>query len=157
MFIIKSLVVTALLLLALALVLVAAGQLGWLAGHRPADLGVRDGRLKAPPPTPNGVSSQAADEAHGVAPLRYAGDGGQAFARLRSLVATWPGVVIVAEAPGYLHAEFPTRWLRFVDDAEFLLDPTAGVIHVRSASRLGHSDLGTNRRRVEAIRQQFGD
>jgi uncharacterized protein (DUF1499 family) len=91
-----------------------------------------------------------------VEPLRYAGDGGAAFARLRDLVAVWPGASIVVQAPGYLHAEFRTRWLGFVDDVELLLDPAAGVIHVRSASRLGHSDLGTNRRRVEAIRQRFG-
>lgn len=140
----------------LAGALVAAGQLGWLAGQRPTDLGVRDGRLKPAPRTPNGVSSQATDAAHRVAPLRYTGDGAAAFARLRDLVAGWPGASIVVQAPGYLHAEVRTRWLRFVDDVELLLDPAAGVIQVRSASRLGHSDLGTNRRRVEAIRRQFG-
>jgi uncharacterized protein (DUF1499 family) len=100
--------------------------------------------------------SQATDDAHRVEPLRFEGDAAQAFARLRELAARWPGAAIVAEAPGYFHAEFSTRWLRFVDDVEFHLDPSGRVIQVRSASRLGHSDLGTNRRRVEAIRQQFG-
>jgi len=156
MFLFKTLAIATLLMAVLAAALVAAGQLGWLAGHRPTDLGVRDGRLKAPPATPNGVSSQAADDAHRVAPLRYEGEGVQAFARLRDLVAAWPGAVIVAEAPGYLHAEFSTRLLRFVDDVELQLDAAAGAIHVRSASRLGYSDLGTNRRRIEAIRQRFG-
>lgn len=153
----KLIGITAVLLALLAAALVAAGQLGWLTGSRPTDLGVRDGRLKPPPTTPNGVSSQApSDGPHRVEPLRFVGDGGQAFARLRDLVAAWPGALIVADAPGYLHAEFSTRWLRFVDDVEFQLDAAAGVIHVRSASRLGHSDLGTNRRRVEAIRQRLG-
>ncbi len=155
MWLLKSLAVSALLVLATAVALAIAGQLGLFTGQRPADLGVRDGRLKPPPTTPNAVSSQADDEAHRIEPLRYSGDGRQAFARLRDLVAGWPGVVIVGEADGYLHAEFTTRWLHFVDDVEFLLDPAAGVIHVRSGSRLGYSDLGTNRRRVEAIRRRF--
>jgi uncharacterized protein (DUF1499 family) len=156
MWMLKSLAITAILIVVLAAGLVVAGQLGWLAGQRPTDLGVRDGRLKPSPQTPNGVSSQATDDAHRGEPLRFEGDAAQAFARLRGLVGRWPGAVIVAEAPGYFHAEFSTRWLRFVDDVEFHLDPSARVIQVRSASRLGHSDLGTNRRRVEAIRQQFG-
>ena len=156
MWLLKSLAITAILIVGLAAALVVAGQLGWLAGQRPTDLGVRDGRLKPPPQTPNGVSSQATDDAHRVEPLRFEGDAVQAFARLHELIARRPGAAIVAEAPGYLHAEFSTRWLRFVDDVEFHLDPSGRVIQVRSASRLGHSDLGTNRRRVEAIRQQFG-
>jgi uncharacterized protein (DUF1499 family) len=155
MWLLKGLGVSAAILLAIALALVVAGQLGVLRGQRPADLGLRDGRLKPPTPTPNAVSSQAADAAHRVEPLHYAGDGDAAFARLRDLVAGWPGAVIVSEVDGYLHAEFSTRWLRFVDDVELALDRPAGVIHVRSASRLGYSDLGTNRRRVEAIRERF--
>lgn len=155
MWLLKSLAVAAALLVAAAVALVIAGQLGLFTGQRPADLGARDGRLKPPPATPNAVSSQADDEAHRIEPLRYSGDGRQAFARLRDLVAGWPRATIVQAADGYLHAEFTTRWLRFVDDVEFLLDPAAGVIHVRSASRVGYSDLGTNRRRVEAMRQRF--
>jgi uncharacterized protein (DUF1499 family) len=155
MWVLKSLVVAAFVIVAVAAVLVAAGQLGWLAGQRPTDLGVRDGRLRPPPPTPNAVSSQAVDEAHRVEPLRFEGDPHQAFARLRDLIAGWPGAAVVVESPGYLHAEFSTRWLRFVDDLELYLDASGRVIHVRSASRLGHSDLGTNRRRVEAIRARF--
>ena len=155
MWLVKSLVASAVLVLVTAVALVIAGQLGLFTGQRPPDLGDRHGRLKSPPATPNAVSSQADDEAHRIEPLRYSGDGREAFARLRDLVASWPGAAIVSEADGYLHAEFTTRWLRFVDDVEFLLDPAAGVIHVRSASRLGYSDLGTNRRRIEAIRERF--
>lgn len=150
-----SLALAALFTLAAATALVVAGQFGWLAGQRPTDLGARDGRLKPPPQTPNAVSSQADDEAHHVEPLRFPGDAAQAFARLRGLVARWPGARIVAESPGYLHAEFSTRWLCFVDDVELYLDRATEVIQVRSASRLGYSDLGTNRRRVEALRKRF--
>ena len=155
MWLLKSLAVSAALLLAVAAALVVAGQFGLFSGQRPTDLGVRDGRLKPPPASPNAVSSQADDGAHHIEPLRYAGEGTQAFARLRALVAAWPGAAIVSEADGYLRAELTTRWLRFVDDVEFLLEPGTGLIHVRSASRLGYSDLGTNRRRIEAIRERF--
>jgi uncharacterized protein (DUF1499 family) len=157
MWLLKGFAVTLGLLLVAAVALLAAGRLGWLAGERPADLGVREGRLAPVPQTPNAVSSQTDSEAHRVEPLRYTGDAASAFSRLRALVAGWPGAAVVADAPGYLHAEVATPWLRFVDDLELLLDPAAGVVHVRSASRLGYSDLGTNRRRVEAIRRQFGD
>jgi len=155
MFVLKGLIVSAVILGIAAALLVVAGQLGLLEGRRPFDLGAREGRLKPCPVSPNCVCSQATDASHAIAPLSYPGDGAQAFGRLEELVARWPGAVIVNESEGYLHAEFATRWLRFVDDVELLLDPAARVIHVRSASRLGYSDLGTNRRRVEAIRARF--
>jgi uncharacterized protein (DUF1499 family) len=155
MVVLKALVSLMVVALLLGAALLVAGQLGLLAGRRPIDLGVRDGQLKPVPLTPNAVSSRAADPRHRVEPLRYAGDSAVAFRRLRDLVATWPGAQIVSELPGYLHAEFATPWLRFVDDVEFLLDADDGVIHVRSASRIGYSDLGTNRARVEAIRRRF--
>ena len=155
MLVVKALVTLMLIVLLLAAILLVVGQLGLLAGKRPIDLGVRDGQLKPAPMTPNAVSSQAANPGHFVEPFRYGGDGAEAFARLRDLVASWQGAQIVAESAGYLHAELTTPWLRFVDDVEFLLDAGRGVIDVRSASRIGYSDLGTNRARVEAIRRRF--
>ena len=147
---------------ALAAATLMAGQLGLLRGTPPSDLGERDGRLRAPSATPNSVSSQAdrwpdhPQRAYAaIAPLAFTGDGAAALARLRELVAGMPGARVVMAAPGYLHVEFTTRWLKFTDDAEFLLDAGAGVIHVRSASRLGRRDFGVNRARVEAIRSRF--
>ncbi len=147
---------------ALAVLLVAAGQLGMLAGHAPTDLGVKDGRLKPPSTTPNSVSSQAAlypdnpQRAYAqVAPFKYTGDGKAAMARLARIVKAMPRTIIVKDEPGYLYAQCSTRWLRFTDDLEFYLDEKAGVIQVRSASRLGKGDLGVNRARVEALRRQF--
>lgn len=143
---------------------VIAGRLGLLAGTMPADLGVRDGKLKAPSPTRNSVSSQADHWRDApqrryamIAPLRYDGDPAQAMPRLIAVLQTMPGATIVEARPDYLYAQFTTRWLRFVDDVEFLLAPGEGVIHVRSASRLGREDLGTNRRRIEAIRAAFDE
>lgn len=142
----------------LALALAGARATGMFAGLPPR-LGVTaDGRLTACRPTPNCVSSQAdpADAVHYVAPLafppRAGGAPGAAFAELRRVVAGGPRATIVGGAPGYLRAEYRSRIVGFVDDVEFLLDTGARTIHVRSASRLGRSDLGVNRARVEAIR-----
>lgn len=151
----RPLTTLALALLGLPLLLVVAGQFGLLAGTRPSDLGVHDGRLKPAPDTPNAVSSEARAGYHAIAPLAFQGDPAAAFARVARLVRETPGVAVIVERPDYLHAECSTRWLRFVDDLELLLDPAAGVIHVRSASRIGHGDLGANRARVEALRARF--
>jgi uncharacterized protein (DUF1499 family) len=151
------------LAVALPLALFAAGQLGLLAGTPPTDLGVRDGRLKPPAATPNSVSSQAAlypghprSAQAGIDPLPAVdGDPRATIARLDALLAARGDAHVVERRADYLRVEFTTRWLRFVDDAEFWADPAAGVVQVRSASRLGESDLGTNRRRIEALRAQL--
>jgi uncharacterized protein (DUF1499 family) len=67
-----------------------------------------------------------------------------------------PRTTIIESTDSYLYAEFASQLLGFVDDVEFYLDPAESVIQVRSASRLGQSDLGVNRQRVEAIRQELG-
>jgi uncharacterized protein (DUF1499 family) len=148
--------------LAVALLALAAGRAGLLRGTPPADPGVRDGRLRPPSPTPNSVSSQAAlwpghpqREGAGIAPLAYRGDGRAALARLQALIEATPGARIVEARDDYLRAEFETKWMRFTDDAEFWLDRDAGVIHLRSASRLGRGDLGANRARIESLRARF--
>ena len=141
---------------------IGAGRLGFLQGSPPADLGVRDGRLKAPATTPNSVSSQAAlhpeNPRHAeaqIAPLRYSGDGAAALARLKVLVEATPGATVVKSEPGYLYATYATPLMRYVDDVEFWLDPAGGVIQVRSASRIGYSDQDANRARIEALRARF--
>lgn len=123
---------------------------------RPANLGVREGRLADCPESPNCVSSQTADEAHRVDPLEFGEDPESAVTRLKAILAASPGARLVEEKPGYLAYEFRTPVCRFVDDVEFLVEAPAKVIHVRSASRIGYSDLGANRRRVEAIRRRWG-
>jgi uncharacterized protein (DUF1499 family) len=142
-----------------AAVLIAA-QFNLLSGRRPADLGVRDGKLKPPRAAAwNSVSSQAAlhphTDYHLIAPLACQGDGKAAFARLTSIVREKKGAKIITAEPGYLYAEFQTKWLGFVDDVEFLLDEQVCVIHMRSASRLGRKDFGINRARLESIRRKF--
>jgi uncharacterized protein (DUF1499 family) len=154
-------IATGLVMLVVAAIL--AGQLGWLQGKPPATLGLHDGRLAPPSTTPNSVSSQAAlypdhprhAEAQ-IEPLHYRGDGAAAMARLEAAVAAMPHAQVQTRAPGYLYATFSTPLMRYVDDVEFALDPSApGVIQLRSASRIGHGDWGVNRKRIEDIRARF--
>jgi uncharacterized protein (DUF1499 family) len=131
------------------------GLLGILgcAGERPANLGERDGLLAACPSSPNCVSSLAADEGHRIAALSFNDDPDAAFARLKLVLGRRADTTIIDERTGYLRVEL--RTMLFVDDAEFLLDRSRNVIQVRSASRLGYSDLGKNRSRMEEIRSQY--
>lgn len=121
----------------------------------PKSLGVANGRLRPCPASPNCVCSCDAEPGHAIPPLRFAGSAEHAFQRLRKVLVAMPRTRIRRDEAAYLHAECRSLVFRFVDDVEFLLDADAGIIHVRSASRLGYSDLGVNRRRVEAIRQAF--
>lgn len=125
------------------------------AGTMPADLGVHDGRLKACPDQPNCVNSQATDAGHAIAPLAFRGDAAAAMKALAAIVAATPGATVVKARDLYLQATFATPTMGFVDDVEFHADAARKVIDVRSASRLGHSDLGANRKRVEELRRAF--
>jgi uncharacterized protein (DUF1499 family) len=151
--------ISVLMIAGLAIALLIAGQAGMLRGRAPTDLGLKNGQLKPPTDNPNSVSSQASLHPNhpfrayaDIAPLTYTGDGAAAFARAVAIVKAMPGTTVVEEKAGYLYAQCQTRWLKFTDDLELSLDQSARVIHVRSASRLGKSDLGVNRNRVEAIR-----
>ena len=132
--------------------------MGLFSGTRPDNLGVHDGRLAPPKRTPNNVNSQAdsnADAGHYIEPLRYPGDARKAWETLRSIVSGMRRVKVVQSEPNYLYAEFSSKLMGYVDDTEFYLDEKAGVIHARSASRLGRGDYGVNRGRIESIRAKL--
>jgi uncharacterized protein (DUF1499 family) len=150
------------LLATLAAAVLVAGQMGLFRGTVPDNLGVRAGRLERPSRTPNSVSSQAtlhADhpmrEYAELAPLPLRGDGAATLDAVRSIVESMPGAKVMKREPDYLYAQFSTRLLGFIDDTEFWVDPGAGVVQVRSASRVGRKDYGVNRARVEAIRARL--
>ena len=153
-------------LIVLALVVITglvAGQLGLLKGTPPTDLGVHDGRLKPPSKTPNSVSSQASlypdhperDYAD-IAPLPLKGEPEATLDRIATIIESMEGGKVIKREPGYLYTQFTTRLMKYVDDVEFWFDPDAKVIHIRSASRLGSSDLGVNRKRIDSIREKLG-
>jgi len=143
----------------LVVVAIAAGRLGLLQSTPPSDLGVRDGKLKPPSMTENSVTSQAAlypdhpqRKYADIAPLPVKGDGPATLARIKAIVEGMDGAKVVKSEPDYLYAQFTTRLMKYVDDVEFWYDPSAKVIQVRSASRVGRGDLGVNRKRIEAVR-----
>ena len=124
--------------------------------RRPATLGVRDGRLAPCPDSPNCVSTQADRDDQRMEPMRIADDPREAFSRLQSVISAMPRTRIVTADDNYLHAEFTSALFRFVDDVEFFVDRETKLIHFRSASRVGRSDLGVNRQRMQAIVQAYG-
>jgi uncharacterized protein (DUF1499 family) len=126
------------------------------AGSLPEGLGVHDGRLAACPSSPNCVASDAGDPEHAIQALEFAGDPETAWRAARAALAGLPRTTIVAETNSYLHAESRSALFRFVDDLELQLNPGERTIAVRSASRVGYSDMGVNRERVEDLRSLLG-
>jgi len=127
------------------------------AGKRPTNIGVQAGQLVPCPSTPNCVNSQSKDAEHSIKPLTYNSMPTQAMADLKGVIQNLERTKIITETENYLYAEFTSALMGFVDDVEFLLDDSANVIHVRSASRLGKSDLGVNRKRIETIRAKLNE
>jgi len=125
------------------------------SGNRPSPVEVTGGRLAPCPDSPNCVSSQSPDKRQAIEPLRYEGAAEAAMQALIEVIREMKRTHIQTVQPRYIHAEFTSLLFRFVDDVEFLQDEAAKTIHVRSASRVGTSDLGVNRRRVERIRSRF--
>jgi uncharacterized protein (DUF1499 family) len=122
------------------------------ASSKPTNLGVKDSRLAPCPPTPNCVSNDATDAAHWVAAFQLAVPSTDGWRTARAAVANLPRTRIISETDEYLHAECSSAVFGFVDDLELHSRPVQGIIAVRSAARLGHSDFGVNRKRVEKLR-----
>ena len=137
-----------------------------VSSRKQPDLGLFDNQLRVCPSTPNCVSSERQDTKAYIEPLRAstqanniaattAGDAGVTLWSDVKKAVVEVGGNIMTERDGYLHATFETTLLRYVDDVELRLDKTNRLIHIRSASRVGHSDMGANRVRVEKIRKAF--
>ncbi len=109
-------------------------------------------QLSSCPSSPNCVSTQALDEGHAIAPIRYRKSRAEAKEALKEVIRSLPRMQLVEEDETYLHYEATSLLFRFVDDVEFLLDDETKTIHFRSASRTGYGDLGVNRKRMEQVR-----
>jgi uncharacterized protein (DUF1499 family) len=120
------------------------------SGTRPNNLGVSNGKLAACPGSPNCVNSQGDDAKSKIASLPNV-----AISRIKEVIESMERSKIISETDNYLYAEFTSKLMGYVDDVEFYLDNSANVVHVRSASRLGKSDLGVNRKRIEEIRAKL--
>ena len=126
-----------------------------LAAPTPGNLGVRNGRLAACPGSPNCVSTQAENQEHWIEPLQTEAHDDGVISLLVEIVREMPRTTVVEQTGEYLRVEFRSRLFRFCDDVEFYHDRRSGLVHFRSASRVGHSDLGVNRRRMEQIRAEY--
>ena len=122
---------------------------------KPSHLGVIDGKLGECPSSPNCVSSESSDAAHRVVPIEFTGPVADAREQLIHIVGQLPRTRLVAEQENYLHFECRSKIFRFIDDLEFYLDAKSKSIQMRSASRIGYSDLGVNRDRANKIREAF--
>jgi uncharacterized protein (DUF1499 family) len=125
-----------------------------LSSRKQPELGLLNGQLRPCPATPNCVYSEQQVEGAFVEPLVYTTTTDVAWRKIIHTIVETGGVVLT-EQEGYLHAVYETPLMRFVDDVELRLDENNQVIHVRSASRVGNSDLGANRKRVARIRAAF--
>jgi len=123
-----------------------------------SNLGIENGQLKECPATLNCVNSQAKDKKHFIEPILITGHPLEAKKHILNILKELKRSKIKVVEANYIRAEFTSRVFRFVDDVEFYFPDTKSkkrIIHVRSASRIGHSDLGVNRKRIEQIRSKF--
>lgn len=127
-----------------------------MTASRPTNLGADNGVLAKCPDSPNCVSTQANDEEHGMSPIPLQGDPAGMIGKIKKLIATdYPRANLISESDYYLHFEFKSLIFRFIDDVEFVVDDKHSVVHFRSASRIGHSDLGANRKRMNKISERL--
>ncbi len=125
------------------------------SGVRPNNLGIKNGELAPCPNSPNCVSTKAQDKKHAIPPIRYTTSRQETMAKLIAIIRSMPRTNIVETTDDYLQVEFTSAVFRFVDDVEFNLGDTDKTIQFRSASRLGYSDFGVNRKRMKEISRRF--
>ncbi len=134
------------------------GILGFLIfcfGCKAPEIGLTPTGLRPCPNRPNCVTSQNGTDEQTLPPLTYSSDRATAYAKIKRIVLDQDNATIVEENSDYLHAKFQTKFMGFVDDMEFWFPSGQSIIHLRSASRLGYSDFGVNRKRAEHIRALF--
>lgn len=117
----------------------------------PSNLGVNQGKLAPMPKSPNAVSSQSDDPEKKVAPIPFKGDLNESKERIKQALNAYGNIRIVKEENNYIHAVNTSSKMKYHDDLEFYFDEQAAVIHFRSASRIGYSDMGVNRERYESL------
>jgi len=121
----------------------------------PEGLGLTNNKLSECPDSPNCVSTQTEKTEAQIEPIRYKVDDETAYKLLLQVIEGNKLANVISKTNTYIHAAYHTKRKIFIDDVEFLIDGDANLIHFRSASRVGHSDLGVNRKRMESIRNEF--
>ncbi len=143
----KKIVIAAFILIAILLVVTIAFE-----GGRDLKVGMTEGKFTPCPGTPNCLSSQAESKEAYMAPIDTGNLETEAVMKIaRTLVEKSDRAKVVEFEGKYLRAEFKSLIFRFVDDVEFYHDAQKGLLHFKSASRVGKSDLGVNRKRMEKL------
>ena len=114
-------------------------------------------KLPPCPASPNCVTSQGPDDAHAIRPFEYTGSPSDARRALIAALESMPRTLIASRTGAYIRAEFRTPFFKFLDVGEFVIREQPSVIDVRSASKKGYYDFGTNRRRIEELRRRFNE
>ncbi len=125
--------------------------------QQPTDLGVKNGKFKACPDTPNCVCTQASpsDKKHFAEPIPFSSTAKEAIEKMAAIIRTQKRTHIVTQTDTYLHAEFTIALFGFIDDVEYWADEATHLVHFRSASRMGKYDLEVNRNRMKKLRKKF--
>lgn len=118
-------------------------------------IGIKDGKLQPCPKSPNCISTQSNSKRHKMEPLNYTGNIEEEKFKIKDIIKSFKRTKLITEEENYLHFEFRTATFKFVDDVEFYFDNSTKLIHFRSASRVGWSDLGVNRKRMGKIRELY--
>ena len=140
---------------------------GWIVGclalvtlvlyfknKRTPELGIDGGLLKPLSSKPNGVSTQANDHKR-VEPLPLKSTAEKTLIAIKAAVQAYGGATTLQESKNYLRIVFATPTMKYRDDAEFYIDTAGGVVHFRSASRVGYSDMGLNRARYKKLAEHY--
>ncbi|MCB1176565.1 MAG: DUF1499 domain-containing protein [Leptospiraceae bacterium] len=127
------------------------------SGTKPENLGIKENKLTPCPQTPNCVSSYSSpeDKEHFIKPITYNSSLSEEVNRVKNSAKNLPRAKLIKEEENYLYFEFTSLLMRYVDDVEFYFDDSAKLIHVRSASRVGKSDFGVNRERIEKFEDEI--
>lgn len=141
--------------LLLAITIIAATLLVMQNLKLPNNLGITNGKLSPLPSTPNAVSSQTEDKERYVEPLVFKTDSKTTRTALKAMLSSFKNVNIVTESDYYIHAVSISGKMRYRDDLEFFIDTNQNVVHFRSGSRVGYSDMGLNRERYNQIKQIY--
>lgn len=100
----------------------------------------------------NCTASTASTKKNYIKPIEYQKSNNDVIKRIAAVISVQKGTMIRTQDTHYLHATYKTALLGYMDDLELLLDNSSGILHIRSASRIGRSDFGVNRKRIEALR-----
>lgn len=118
-------------------------------------LGVTNGHLKPVDDKPNSVSSQTDIKRNYMEPISYSGSNAQSQSKIKKSILNMKQIELVEEKVNYLHYVETSKVFKFKDDIEFYFDDSKQVIHFRSKSRVGYSDFGVNKKRMQKITDAY--